>query len=394
MAIILAMALFLALAWSFFHKRVLYSSFENDQALLRAEQNILSTSIGQLHQELRSTVTLIERTKMFDVRTTKPKVPKRPDPALAGLEETLEFQRNVLTFYGNIFKNNSLLLDHYFDDTRLEYEIRRSELLLTDLDELSADDTVKQYAVQNSLNYLFRRASMDTLQDDLPSLRVMFEAGQNPYPSRDGLNGIDMLVSLLQSPLIYLLFLLALVPAGLVFANQFASGRMNIFFGIYARRKAYKKFILQFIRFWLVAYLLIYLIFFLVATLQNGAGSSSQIMLLSDNSILTQKQFIAERIPLFTLFALQSTLLLLFLSLKSSSVNPVLLGSGLIIIFHFASQSFGTKPFMNRIFNPIHYLNMDFDLSPFTLTSYVYFAVSIVLLFFLLRHHFVKYQDR
>lgn len=160
------------------------------------------------------------------------------------------------------------------------------------------------------------------------------------------------------------------------------------------RRKAYKKFILQFIRFWLVAYLLIYLIFFLVATLQNGAGHSSQIMLLSDNSILTQKQFIAERIPLFTLFVLQTTLLLLFLSLKSSSVNPVLLGSGLIIIFHFAIHSFGTKPFLSRIFNPIHYLNMDFDLSPFTLTSYVYFAVSIVLLFFLLRHHFVKYQDR
>lgn len=200
MAIILAMALVLALAWSFFHKRVLHSSFENDQALLRAEQNILSTSIGQLQQDLRSTVTLIERMKMFDVRP-KPKVPKRPDPALAGLEETLEFQKNVLTFYENFFKNNTLLLEHYFDDTRLEYEIRRSELLLSDLDELSSDDTVKQYAVQNSLNYLFRRASKDTLRDDLPYLRVVFEAGQNPYPSRDGLNGIDMLVSLLQSPL-------------------------------------------------------------------------------------------------------------------------------------------------------------------------------------------------
>lgn len=182
MAIIMAMALVLALAWSFFHKRVLHASFENDQALLRAEQNILSTSIGQLQQDLRSTVTLIERTKMFDVRPTKPKVPKRPDPALAGLEETLEFQRNVLTFYENIFKNNTLLLDHYFDDTRLEYEIRRSELLLSDLDTLSADDTVKQYAVQNSLNYLFRRASKDTLHDDLPYLRVIFEAGQNLYP--------------------------------------------------------------------------------------------------------------------------------------------------------------------------------------------------------------------
>ncbi len=394
------MAIFL-LVFNLIQRKIETVEAANDQAMLMQEQELLNRQILSLQEDLRQAARSKRNIANVLGRQTKFKKndsnQSKKNETEKVLENTEKYLQKLLDNHNDIYHNNILLIENYKTPERLDYEIKRSELLLDKSrseDDPNSDQTTSSFDVIYNTSFLFRRNSAEQMEDDLPFLLANQAADQNPYRTDTSFSGMEMMTKMLQSPISYIVFLFSTIPIAFLLTSQFTTGRMNTFFQMDKRKKVARICMLISIGFWVIAYLMICLMIFGSGFIQRGVGNGEQLLQLADKTIITTSDFIKQRVFAFSLFSLQMTLLFVLIGMKSSSIRTIQLVSGVIIITHYVLSVVQSREKTLSGLNPLSYLNMSFDVLTLRNINYLYLFSTITILIFFIRQHFMKYEDR
>lgn len=366
-----------------------------DKELLKTEQNLLELSIQSSQDEIHSIFGrrfMIQ--ELMQKQLPKPKRLKLPEgkdtdksqekftKQLEELDQQEKDANQIWDYATATLKTNLQLQEKYDTPERVQFEIEHAEQIL------SKQEIPEMAKIR--FDYLFRRHTESEVLEKLSFWKAARDDGQDPFISKQNYTVLHKLVALVNSPLTYFFFVAICLPLGLIFGREFSSGRINFYLQIYSRKIAFNKFIRSLFVFWIIC-ILIYIVGASFSTQLTGFGDSQTLMQLKDQSMITQGQFIKERLPLFILFSLQMLVLLLYLTIRNLSILPIQFGVAFIVMLHLVLNSFSTG-FSLWKWQPFVFFEMNYGIGQNLIVYYSYLIATIITFVFLQKARFLNYE--